>query len=93
MEVETISSSNKEEYLNVFAGKGIIQLKNNSIPKGLVPLADQVDKNYVAKNSNVTSNSDEVEYFNIHTDVEPKMIKLSKALDPENREKYITLMK
>ena len=34
-----------------------------------------------------------MEDFNIGTDVEPKMIKLSKALDSENRQKYITLMK
>ena len=78
--------------MNVFAGKDIIQLKNNSIPKGLVPLEDLFDKNDVAKNPKVTLNNEEVEDFNIGTDVEPKMIKLSKALDSENRQKYITLM-
>ena len=91
--VETVLATNKEEYLNVFTGKDIIQLKNNSIPKGLVPLEDLFDKNDVAKNPKVTPNNDEVEDFNIGTDVEPKMIKLSKALDPKNRQKYITLMK
>ena len=91
--VETISTSNKEGYLNVFVGKDIIQLKNNSIPKGLVPLEDLFDKNDVAKNPKVTPNSEEVEDFNIGIDVEPKMIKLSKALDSENRQKYLTLMK
>ena len=90
---ETISASNKEGYLNVFVGKDIIQLKNNSIPKGLVPLEDLFDKNDVAKNPKVTPNNEEVEDFNIVTDVEPKMIKLSKALDIENRQKYIYLMK
>ena len=44
-----VSTSNKEGYLNVFAGKDIIQLKNNSIPKGLVPLEELFDKNDVAK--------------------------------------------
>ena len=34
-----------------------------------------------------------MEDFNIGTDAEPKMTKLSKALDLENRQKYITLMK
>ena len=91
--VETISSNNKEGYLNVFAGKDIIQLKNNYIPKGLVPLEDLFEKNDVAKNPKVTPNSEEVEDFNIGTDAESKMIKLSKALDYENRHKYITLMK
>ena len=41
----------------------------------------------------MTPNKDEAGDFNIGTDVEPKMIKLSKALDLENRHKYITLMK
>ena len=79
--------------MNVFAGKDIIQLKNNSIPKGLVPLEDLFDKNDVAKNPKVTPNSEEVEDFNIGTDAEPKMINLSKDLVSENRQKYITLMK
>ena len=61
--METISASNKELYLNVFAGKDIIQLKNNYIRKGLVPLEDVFDKNDVAKNPKVTPNSEEVEYF------------------------------
>lgn len=83
--VETISASKKEEYSYVFAGKYIIQLKNNYIPKGLVPLEDMFDKNDVFKNPKVTPNNDEVEDFNIGTDVEPKMINLSKDLDLENR--------
>ena len=60
---------------------------------GLVPLEDMFDKHDVAKNPKVTPNSDDVEDFNIGTNVEPKMIKLSKDLDLENRLKYITLMK
>ena len=68
-------------------------MKNNSIPKGLVPLEDLFDKNEVAKNPKVTPSSDEVEDYNIGTDVETKMIKLSKTLDLENRQKYITMMK
>ena len=68
-------------------------MKNNSIPKGIVPLEDLFDKNDVAKNPKVTPNNDEVKYFNISTDVEPKRIKLSKALDLKNRQKCVTLMK
>ena len=88
-----MSTNNKEGYLNAFDGKDIIQLKNNSIPKGLVPLEDLFDKNDVAKNPKVTPNSEEVEDFNIGIEAKHKMIKLSKALDPENRKKCISLMK
>ena len=72
-----------------FSGKEIIQLKNNYIPKGLIPLEDLFDENDVARNPKVIPNNDEVEDYNIGTDVDPKIIKLSKALDFENRRKYI----
>lgn len=71
----------------------IMQLKNNSIPKGLIPLEDLFDKNDFAKNMRVTPNNDEVEDYNIGTNVDKKIIKLSEDLDSENAHKYITLMK
>jgi hypothetical protein len=52
-----------------------------------------LDKNDVAKNPKVTKNNDGVEEFNVGIDAKPKMIKLSKALDLENRQKYINPMK
>jgi hypothetical protein len=60
-------------------------LKNNTIPKGLVPLEKLFDDNDVAKNPRVTPNESEVDEFNIGTDKEPKFVKLSKSLTPENR--------
>ena len=68
-------------------------MKNNSIPKGLIPLKDVFDENDVVGNLKVIPNSDEVKDYNIGTDADPKIIKLSKALDSENIQKYITLMK
>ena len=78
--------------MNVFAGKELTQLKNNSIPKGLVPLEEIFDRNDVAKNPKVSLDNDEVEDYNIGSEDDPKVIKLSKALDPENRNKYIVLV-
>ena len=69
-----------------------MQLKNNSIPKGLVPLEELFDRNDVAKNPKISPSNDEVEDYNIGSEDDPKVIKLSKALDPKNRNKYITLM-
>ena len=51
------------------------------------------DENDVARNPKVIPNSDEVENYNIGTNVDPKIIKLSKALYSGNKHKYITLMK
>ena len=70
-----------------------MQLKNNSIPKGLIPLEDFFDENDVARNMKVIPNSDGVEDYNIGTNANPKIIMLSKALDSKNKHKYITLMK
>ena len=68
-------------------------MKNNSIPKDLVPLEDLFDKNDVAKNMKATPNSDELEDYIIGTNVDATIIKLSKDLDSENRKRCITLIK
>ena len=52
-------------YLTQLAGKEIIQLKNNTIPKGLVPLEDFFDNNDVARDPKVTPNDVEVGDYNI----------------------------
>jgi hypothetical protein len=85
--------SNSDDYLNQIVGKDIVQLKNNVIPKGLVPLEKCFDNNDVAKNPKVTPNESEVEDCNIGTENEPKFIKISKSLTPENKERYVHLMK
>jgi hypothetical protein len=80
-------------YVNHIAGREIIQLKNNTIPKGLVPLEKLFDDNDVAKNPRVTPNEAEVDDFNIGTEKYPKFVKLSQSLSFENREKYLELMR
>ena len=49
------------------ANKEIIQLKNNCIPNGLVPLEKLFDCNDVAKNPKVIPSDTEVEDCNIGT--------------------------
>jgi hypothetical protein len=84
---------NEAYFLNQIAGKDIVQLKNNVIPKGLVPLENIFDNNDVAKNPKITANEEEIEDCNIGTKEDPKIIKLSKTLNPEVKERYINLMK
>jgi hypothetical protein len=81
------------EYLTQLEGKDIIQLKSNTIPRGLVPLEELFDNNDVARNPKVGPNDVEVEDCNIGTEQEPKIIKISKNLTIENKERYIKLMK
>ena len=70
-----------------------MQLKNNTIPKGLVPLEELFDENGMEKNPKVTPNDVEVEDCNIGTEQEPGINKISKNLTIENKERYIKLMK
>jgi hypothetical protein len=70
-----------------------MQLKNNSIPKGLVPLEKLFDNNDVSKSPKITDNDEDVEYCNIGTQEDPKIIKISKTLILEVNQRYISLMK
>ena len=56
-EVDDINiGSNEDGYLNHLADREIIQLKNNTFPKGLVPLVQLFDHNDVAKNPGTVPN-------------------------------------
>ena len=81
------------KYLTQLAGKDIIQLKSNTIPRGLVPLEELFDNNDVAKSPKVAPVDVEVEECNIGTEQEPKIINIFKNLTIEIKEKYIKLMK
>ena len=72
---------------------GILQLKNNVFPRGLVPLEDLFDFNDVSKKPKIEARGKEVEDCNIGTEEEPKILKLSKSLPPEQKRKYIELFK
>lgn len=71
----------------------LIQLKNNIIPKMLVPLENLFDQNDVAKNTKIVPTETKVEYCNIGIEHPPNMFKLSISLTPEGICKYVDLMK
>ena len=81
------------EYLTQLAGKDIIQMKSNTIPRGLVTLEEIFDSNDVARNPKVAPSDVEVEECNIGIEQEPRVIKISKSLTKENKERYIKPMK
>ena len=62
------------------ANSEVIQLKNNCIPKGLIPLENFYDQNDVVKSPNMKHDDEEVESCNLGTPENPKLIKLSKIL-------------
>lgn len=70
----------------------VIQLKDNIIPKGLIPLKELFDQDDVARKPTLRPTEKGVEEVNIGTSENPKMIKLSKTLSPKVRGKYISLL-
>jgi hypothetical protein len=85
--------TNDDCFQNQIAGRDIVQLKNNIIPKGLVPLENIFDNNDVARNPKIIANYEDIEDCNIGTQKNPNIIKLSKTLSPEIKKRYINLMK
>ena len=71
----------------------VLQLKNNCIPKGLIPLENFFDKNYAFKSPRMQADDEEVETCNLGTTTTPQMVKLSKFLSMEMKQKYIEMMK
>jgi hypothetical protein len=92
-EEDVVVLANDDYFKNQIVGKDIMQLKNNIIPKGLVPLEKLFDNNDVAKSPKITVNDGDVEDCNIGTQEDPKIIKLSKKLSPEVKKRYLNLMK
>jgi len=70
----------------------VMQLKNNIIPKGLIPLEELFDQDDVARKPTLQPTEKGVEEVNIGTTANPKLVKLSKALPPKIKDKYISLM-
>ena len=69
--------------LNKIFDHQIVQLPNNHIPKGLVPLERLFDNNDVAVKGKIPIDNDGATECNIGTKKEPKFIKLSSILTRE----------
>ena len=92
-EKDAVMFTNDDYFKNQIVGKDIMQLKNKIIPKGLVPLEKLFDNNDVARSPKINANDKYVEDCNIGTQEDPKIIKLSKTLSLEVKQRYISLMK
>jgi len=74
-------------------GLKFLQLKNNFIPKGLVPLEKLFDRDDVCVNPIVLHKDENSKEFNIGTERDLKIIKLSKQISPKCKEEYLQLFK
>jgi hypothetical protein len=80
-------------FLNEIANHQIIQLPNNHIPRGLIPLERLFDGNDVAVKGRVLGEGADTAECNIGTPEDPKFVKLSRSLTTEQRVGYTELLK
>jgi hypothetical protein len=80
-------------FLSNIAERDIVQLPNNHIPKGLVPLERIFDRNDVALKGKISNDDGDTTQCNIGTENEPKFVKLSRSLTKEKRVKYVELLR
>ena len=71
----------------------VIELKDNFLPAGLTPLEDIFDSNDILRKPKMQPLNAEIEDCNIGTAEDATMIKLSRALPPNQKLKYIELFK
>ena len=71
----------------------IIQLKDNFLPTGLTPLEDIFDSNDILRKPKFHPLNTTIEECNIGTAEQPKIIKLSASLPPDQKPKHIDLFK
>ena len=67
---------NDDLFQNQIVGRDIVKIKNNIIPKGMVPLQKIFDNNDVARNPKITANDEDIEDCNIGTQEDPNITKL-----------------
>lgn len=70
----------------------VLQLKDNVIPKGLIPLEELFGQDDVARKPSLLPTDKGVEDVNPRTTEKPKFLKLSKSLSPELKSKYVKLL-
>ena len=71
----------------------VIDLKENYLPTGLTPLEDIFYSNDIPRKPKMQPLNAKIEDCNIGTEQNPKMIKLSEALPPNQKLKYTDLFK
>jgi hypothetical protein len=78
---------------NKVVGHNIVELKNNHIPEGIVPLERLFNSHDVSREDSIKIQEEEVIECNIRIVENPKIVKLSKALAPKQKYKYVNLVK
>lgn len=70
----------------------VLQLKDNVIPRGPIPLEELFDQDDAARKATLVPTDKGVENVNLGTVDQPKFVKSSKTLSSESKAKYVMLL-
>jgi hypothetical protein len=82
-----------QEFQDKIANHRMLVLKNNQIPKGLIPLERIFNHDDIPLKTTLQPQPEEVEDCNIGTEESPRLVKVSRYLSPEIKSKYVELLK
>jgi hypothetical protein len=82
-----------KEFHDKIANHRMLVLKNNQIPKVLIPFERLFNQYDIPSKTTLQPQPEEVEDCNIGTEENPRMVKLSKYLSTENKNKYMELLR
>lgn len=88
---ETTKGAKVSGFKNSIVNQKIIQLKDNILPRGLVPLEILFNSNDVAVSSEKVSQDEKIQDHNIGNQKEPKLVELFKGVPFNYKERYIEL--
>jgi ribonuclease HI len=71
----------------------VINLQNNTLPKGCVPLESLFDRHDVFKGRRPNKQADEALEFNIGTGIDPRMVKIGKGTTEKERLEILALIR
>jgi hypothetical protein len=82
-----------QKFQDKIANHQMLALKNNQIPKGLIPLERIFNPDDIPLKSTLQPQPEEVEDCNIVTKENPRLVKLSKYLSLEIKSKYVEFLR
>jgi hypothetical protein len=88
-----LEGEDPKKFQDKIANHRMLVRKNNQIPKGLIPLEILLDQDDIPLKSNLRPHPEEVEDYNIGTKKDPKLIKISKYLPAQIKNKYVEFLK
>jgi ribonuclease HI len=71
----------------------VINLQNNTLPKGCIPLENLFDRHDVFKGKRTNKQAEEALEFNIGTEMDPRMVKIGKGTTEKERKEILELIR